>query len=97
LKWDSFIGQRNGQLPPLANKPSPPPTTATTTFVTEISTHKKLEPISEQKSAAPTTVEQDKNLLKGKPIIFVGGGPGRSCIKTNIFSEFRVLFECRQR
>ena len=77
LKWDTFIASKSGRqrpLPPIPQKSSEGGSSST--FVTE-SNH-QLKP-----NSIPSTKDSqqpiDKNLLKGKPIIFVGGGPGLNC------------------
>lgn len=81
LKWDAFVGSKglkNNTLATIKKKTinMPPPFS----FLTEVNHQPKLESIPQSKLQASSSTNQDKELLKGKPIIFVGGGPGRKRI-----------------
>jgi len=57
----------------------PTNTNSSSSFLTELNHQSKLNPISQgmPRTSSPTTDQNaKKNFLKGKPIIFVGGGPG---------------------
>ncbi len=57
----------------------PTNTNSSSSFLTELNHQSKLNPISQgiPRPSSPTTDQNaKKNLLTGKPIIFVGGGPG---------------------
>jgi hypothetical protein len=56
----------------LAPISKPPSTGPSSLFITQLNHQPKLEPIAQSQH----DVHKNKNLLQGKPIIFVGGGPG---------------------
>ncbi len=78
IKWDAFVGPKgvkNNKLAPI----KPTNTNSSSSFLTELNHQSKLNPISQgmPRPSSPTTDQNaKKNLLNGKPIIFVGGGPG---------------------
>ncbi len=59
-------------------------TIPSSSFLTEVNRQPKLDSIP-RPSAPISDQNQHKNLLKGKPIIFVGGGPG--IIRINLMKK----------
>lgn len=86
MKWDTFIASKSGRrqpLPPIPSKSSQGG--SSTTFVTEPDHQPKHKPVPSIRDAQQPI---DKNLLKGKPIIFVGGGPGLNCNESQLKDDF---------
>jgi hypothetical protein len=59
----------------LAPIKKPTNTNSSSSFLTEVNPQNKLDSIPQGKSST-LNQNRNKNLLKGKPILFIGGGPG---------------------